>query len=465
MRQTRKLSHALILATIEKMEPRQLLAAHIAGNATTYATIQAAVDAASAGATITVDAGTYPELVTITKTLTLKGARAGVDARTSTRGTNESIVRGQVLGSGDRSTGFLINANNVVLDGFTVQDDSSSNFYGAGVVLSPGVYGSRIVNNIIQHNVAGLYLANSSATVQAVIQYNVFTANNNAGLNSGRAIYSDGGVSGGNLTNVLIDGNTFNSNSGPVKIEAAIGLEAQTLGKQSKITITNNTFTNNGKAVLMVNVTDVTISRNTITGSTDVGSGAIRVEGGVSNVRITYNTIQTNKNAAIRIDNNITAAANSDIKINQNNFIANAEGGLKINAGAYVGTLDATNNYWGSATGPSGDAKGSGDAILANGVSVNFNPFSTALIVAPPVPNPPPVDPPPVTPPPVTPPPVVTPPPANGHHKHKKHKHLTKAQKARLHRLEALARKVKAALKAKKLKKLRAAAAAACVHA
>ena len=53
-----------------RLEPRQMMAAHIVGSSTVYQTIQAAVDAAMPGATINVDAGTYSELVTITKPLT-----------------------------------------------------------------------------------------------------------------------------------------------------------------------------------------------------------------------------------------------------------------------------------------------------------------------------------------------------------------------------------------------------------
>ena len=49
----------------ELLEGRSYLAAHIVGDATNYSTIQAAVNAATAGATINVDAGTYSELVTI----------------------------------------------------------------------------------------------------------------------------------------------------------------------------------------------------------------------------------------------------------------------------------------------------------------------------------------------------------------------------------------------------------------
>ncbi len=70
---------------VELLEQRQLLAAHIVGNASVFSTIQAAVDAATPGATITVDPGTYSEMVWIGKSLTLCGAQAGVDARSNLR--------------------------------------------------------------------------------------------------------------------------------------------------------------------------------------------------------------------------------------------------------------------------------------------------------------------------------------------------------------------------------------------
>src|SRR5579859_113231 len=88
-------------AAIESLEGRLFLAAHIGGNPTVFPTIQAAVDAAAPNATITVDPGNYPELVTISKTLMIKGAQAGVDARSNVRAAsgNESVVSGESFGS------------------------------------------------------------------------------------------------------------------------------------------------------------------------------------------------------------------------------------------------------------------------------------------------------------------------------------------------------------------------------
>src|SRR6476661_1020228 len=77
----------------ELLEGRSYLSAHIVGDATVYSTIQAAVTAATSGATINVDAGTYSELVTVSKPMTINGAQAGVDARNNIRRSSvESIV-------------------------------------------------------------------------------------------------------------------------------------------------------------------------------------------------------------------------------------------------------------------------------------------------------------------------------------------------------------------------------------
>src|SRR5690242_20120253 len=116
--------------SLESFEARRLLAAHVSGIAAAFPTIQAAVDAAPAGGVVNVDSGRYAELIVIDKPLTLRGAEAGVDARTTTRGGGggggggETIVRGFDAGGGLRSSSFIIDADNVTLDGFTLQDQS-----------------------------------------------------------------------------------------------------------------------------------------------------------------------------------------------------------------------------------------------------------------------------------------------------------------------------------------------------
>src|SRR4051794_732740 len=264
-RKARSSSRRNFNGELQRLESRQMLAAHIVGNATNYATIQAAVNAAAAGAIINVDAGTYSELVTVNKRLTIRGAQAGIDARLNTRrnGTTgaESIVNGKVYADGKRSGGFLITADSVTVDGFTVQGSTDSTREApAGIVIAPKISGTQILDNLIQNNVTGLYLSNYSSTKQAVVARNVFRNNNNPGNNSGRAIYTDGGVSGGNLTNVLIDSNMISVDqiaSGGETYQGGIALESRTLNSQSYITISHNVLDGIGK-LLIYNASNLT---------------------------------------------------------------------------------------------------------------------------------------------------------------------------------------------------------------
>jgi hypothetical protein len=387
---------SVVPQTFEMLENRTHLAAHIVGSSTNYSTIQAAVNAAAAGNTITVDAGTYNETVTINKTLTLKGAKAGIDARTrSTSG--ESIVS-NVNGA------FRINAKGVILDGFTVQGETSqADLTGAGIVMAPTVSGTQLRNNIVQNNVAGVFLANSSATDPCIIQNNLFKNNNNAGRQGGRGIYTNGSLTNGLLTNVIIDSNTFTGNrggSGTTTLEAAVAFEAQrATSVQSNLTITNNSFSGNGKSLLFFNSTNVKIQGNTATGILDWYSGCFRFEGNNHNVNISYNTITNNSGPGVAVDSNGVPGDNSGFVVNFNNIVNNGTNyskrlGVVYNQTVYVGGFDARNNYWGSASGPSGDGPGTGDGVYGNayktgnwnvakGGSELFSPWSaTTLSIA-----------------------------------------------------------------------------------
>lgn len=377
-----------ILRAVETLESRVMLAAHIVGSATTYSTIQAAVDAALSGAVITVDPGTYVEQVTIGKTLTIKGAQAGVDARSNARlsgaaGT-ESVITGAGSGSSVTSA-FKILANDVTIDGFTVQGTTSNGSTG-GIVIGPDRAGTHIVNNIVQNNVSGMVLSNNSATDPAVIQFNVFRNNNNAGSNGGRGIYTDETFFGSNLTNVTIDSNAFQRNqgsSGTTGFEAAIALEAGVVGRQSNIRITNNTFDNNGKATLFFHTSNITITGNVITNTQDQWSGTLRFEGDITNATIKNNTMYDNTGPAVAIDSKGVPGDSSGFVITNNNFYGNSyvwgdKIAVIVNANNYVGSLDARNNYWGSASGPSGNGSGTGDAVWGNGHVVSGGEWVTA---------------------------------------------------------------------------------------
>ncbi len=369
----------------DRLEDRQMMAAHVAG--VTYATIQAAVNAAPVGGTVTVDAGTYAETVTVNKSLTIQGAEAGVDARGNGRreAGAESVLTGATTTAGV-GAGFYITANDVTVDGFTIEGETSQDLMvGAGLVVAPNVSGTHVVNDILQNNVSGMFLANASPTDAAVIQHDVFRNNNNAGTNGGRGIYSDQSVSGGLLTNVTIDGNSFVNNrggSGTTGLEGAVALESGTTAtSQTNITVTNNVFDSDGKALLAFNLTGLVFSGNVVTHGLDWYSGIVRFEGNDHNVTISGNNIYANTGPGIAIDTKGFPGDDSGFVITGNNIYGNgttsgSSFGVTVNGNVYDGALNLAGNYWGAATGPSGDAAGGGDSVYDTGHVVSGHSWS-----------------------------------------------------------------------------------------
>jgi hypothetical protein len=323
------------------------------------------------GGTVNVLEGTYSEEVTVNKSLTILGAQHGVSAVTGRPGAAESVL--DASGNGG-VTLFDVAANDVTIDGFTVENATSTNDLGYGIVLGAGTHGSHVLNNIIENNIAGLSLANNSGTDQTVIQFNLFQNNNQPGSVSGTAIYTDQFAAGGALTDVLIDSNAFANNS-----NAGVLLGATTAVTQSDITISANTFTTEGNAVFVGDATGTTIYRNTITDSV---ASQIAVVGGVNGLSIMQNFIDNGASNGVRILNDTTdgfVAGNQNITLTSNHIQGNPTAGLNLAAGAYTGTLDATNNWWGSPTGPTTPRNpgGRGDAIIDPDGVVQFVPFLT----------------------------------------------------------------------------------------
>src|SRR5205823_6010963 len=82
-----------------------------------YPTIQSAVNATTC-TTVKVAPGTYAENVSIARSLTLSGARAGQDGRTRRSG-GESVL------NGGAQADITITADNVTVDGFTLNGPPS----------------------------------------------------------------------------------------------------------------------------------------------------------------------------------------------------------------------------------------------------------------------------------------------------------------------------------------------------
>lgn len=334
-----------------------------------FATIQTAINDALTfnGHTIVVNAGTYNELVTVNKQLTFLGAKSGIIATSGFRGVNESVVRGNAT----HSSAFHILASNVTIDGFTVQDTSDPNNFGAGIFMGPNLFGAEIRNNIIQNNISGIQVSNNLESVPLIIERNLFKNNNMPGPVSGTAIYTDQFVAGTTFTNAVIDNNSFVGNS---NVGVLIGATSAGFGKN--IAITNNVMDSNGNGALIFNATNVFIIANDFIHS--VGSQLV-LGGGNDGVDISENFISGGTTRGIRVGDFGGGGTNSNVVLGSNYIAANPTAGLEIDSAAnsYTGALMAQYNYWGSGNGPTNanNPGGSGDKLVDPASQVFFQPF------------------------------------------------------------------------------------------
>lgn len=345
--------------------------------ATACMTLQAAIDKASNGDTINVEAGVYPYagVVNVNKTLTLKGAQAGVDARS--RFEVESIL--------ENSGGLYVTANDVIIDGFVVQNSTSGAFTGYGIDLGAGTSGAHVINNIIQDNIVGLGLANNPAGNQALVQHNVFRNNTQPGPASGHAIYTDEYVAGYGLgmEDVLIDSNDFENDNGAVTGTWGIGISNTGPVAFTNLQIQYNRFTSISpfsRGMYFYNTDSSSIISNDIRDKTNYAIGFF---GGDDGITIKCNTILESNRGIYVADASI--GLNSNITANDNNIAGNATAGLEVVSGTYAGgfgSLNAENNWWGSSSGPGFPAipPGPRNAVIDPDGVVDYTPFRTAAI-------------------------------------------------------------------------------------
>ena len=265
-------------------------------------------------------------MVNVDKQLKLEGAQAGVVA--PGRSGAESIIA-----SPNGDTELNISANNVTVNGFTIQGNTSVFVSGAGIYIEPGISGTQFLNNIVQDNVIGLDLANASTTDQAVIEGNLFQNNNNPGAGGDTDIYADNFTAGGVVQDVLAENNTFTSTTFDGN---ATGFGISNVGNApfNNITLQSNTFSNIGYGIYLLNTSNSTITENTITGTTVAvalyGDDYSPTEPGNSSISITQNTLNDNGTAVLVEDGGTPASYDNG----------------PANAPAFTGgTLDIANNF------------------------------------------------------------------------------------------------------------------------
>jgi hypothetical protein len=313
-----------------------------------YVTIQEAVDAAVAGDVIKADAGSYPEEVTVNKALTINGENAGT-AGNGTR-TLETIVDGQGI-----HAGFIINASNVKIDGFTLQ--GAAGVYGTGYFTAQNTSGNTLTNSIVRDNTIG---ATPNSNALSTVSNNLFDGNNRAGAAGGSGIYVDGGTNG-----LVIKNNEFKNHT----VNSAVIFGASAAGTHVNLTFSKNFIHNNNTGntmVYVVGVTGGTFSENNIVENTT----GIKFAGGVTNVNVLNNSFTTTGTAFKLNAEALASGANTGNTIHLNDF-TNATTAISNEIAA---SLNTTCNAYGSTTPAAVAAKISN----TGGGSVTYIPYLTS---------------------------------------------------------------------------------------
>jgi nitrous oxidase accessory protein NosD len=297
-----------------------------------YPTIQQAIDAASDGDTIIVAAGSFKENVTVDKSLTLKGAQAGVDARN--RSGAETIIEPDE-GAGIRI--LTIADRVIVIDGFTVQNT----LHGI-TTPEPGVMAADIVVRNVRVLNASEFGISLTFTEKTTVEY-CYVEGLQYGINAGalqpypptEAVFRHNEVAKtrhgitGYLQNTLIEDNLVRSFT-----QGGTGISGQFLNTQ----IRSNTVTGYTKGAAVTFEShygrelpkDVTVEGNTITGNS-IGVYVFDTQTELDGIVVRFNSIEGNTRYGVW-----------------------NEGGE---------TLDATRNWWGHVSGPNEMGPGSGDDV------------------------------------------------------------------------------------------------------
>jgi hypothetical protein len=328
-------------------------------SASPCATIQYAVDQAVSGDAIEVATGVYNETVNITKSVTLKGAQVGADARTRTGG--ETIIN---TPSGQDKT-FNIKADDVTVDGFTFDGSTGTNSVGM-VMLGPDGQNTIAKNNIFANNKVGIDALYVDASGLAVSN-NLFTDNTMSGATDGIFL---GNISGSGID---ITDNTFrNTDDGSTNVSNAIGIYGLAGTPVNDITIAGNSSSNDGTFMLLMSATNVNVTNNTATNEKD---SVIVIDRGVDTLSVKNNNL-TNGATGIKFSGSLlpTASVTQNVIMDSNTITGMSVAGVLIQpdsignginlvnntiTGNTVGldnqsttTVTANGNNWGCAAGP-----------------------------------------------------------------------------------------------------------------
>lgn len=308
-----------------------------------YTTVTAAVAAATAGDTIEVCPGLYVGNVTVSNkaNLTIRGAKAGVaagpDANPAGRGTDEAIIESTGNGA---ALGLSGNVGAITIDGLTIRQS----FQGPGINANTTNIAPTIVNNVVDG--APLPLVSTSPTAGIVTSSfsNALIANNSIrGFRQGMILTGQTT----NLPSVIEDNRVTEWASGNNGI-----ILGQNSGPGHRIS-GNTIISTAGGLGINTPPNQIEISNNTITRVT-TGATGIFLTGTapVSGAEVVGNTIEGYSNGIWQNVNVNLPVGSPPAEIHNNNIVGNTSWAINNTANPGVLDIEASCNWFGSATGP-----------------------------------------------------------------------------------------------------------------
>jgi parallel beta-helix repeat protein len=400
---------ALLILAVPQAARSATLCVNPKGKSGCFTTIGAAVSAAAVNDTIRVAKGTYPEDVTIGKSLSLVGEdqeNTIIDATALANGVfidgidNPGLSDVVVSGFSVRNANFegilVANASSVTVSGNLVSGNDKALVVatpacpgipvfettegfdcGEGIHLM-GADHSIVADNMVEHNAGGILISDDTAPAD----HNLITGNtvrkNPFDCGITLASHAPAALTG-SATPLGVTQNTISENFstanglGAAGDGAGVGIfDGVVGGIASGNVVINNLLTNNGLPGVAMhshapgeNLTDNVIVGNTISGNhADTDDAATSGPTGINvfGVSAASGTIISGNNiSGESLDVVINTAANADVTLN--NLLGKGVGVQNLS----TGTINATQNFWGCAKGPGakGCTKVSGTGILS----------------------------------------------------------------------------------------------------